>query len=71
MKKIRTKPLEDDGSSCIKWAVFHPDVTDTQIEETFPEPDGREIHSMYDCTGKAFAYPITVRRTKTRTLVKQ
>lgn len=69
--ELRTKPLADDGSSHYIWKLYAPDVTQETIELDFEEPEGRQIYSMYDCTGRAFAHSISIRRTKTRTLVKQ
>jgi len=69
--ETRLKVLDEDGSSCIRWQLFAPDVTQEQIEQVFEEPEGRQIYSAYDCTGKAFAHGISVKRTKTRTLVTQ
>ncbi len=66
--EMRTKDLSEDGTSKIVWKLYAPDVSQETIEEDFPE---QRINSAYDCTGRWFAHPASVRRTKTRTLVTQ
>lgn len=68
---FNTKLLEEDGSSVIFWRVFSPNVSFDEISNVFDEPGGRSIAGHYDCSGRAFAGAISIKRTKTRVLVKQ
>lgn len=71
IQPFNTKLLEEDGSSVIFWRVFSPNVSFDEIYSIFDEPEGRNIAGYSDCSGRAFAGPISIKRTKTRVLVQQ